>query len=149
MKEYTLKELWDFFPDAKWITQNKNGDLSLWNIKPRCNTMFGDYWYAQRGDFAKIKYIETNYIKEFDNTNWVDCILERPVDYSKWIGKLCWFSDFNGTDKNLEQIGILQFIKGDMFKPRSVNKEGNGFWKYCKPLTADEVKQYILEESDV
>lgn len=78
-------------------------------------------------------------ITEFVGKKPEECIyiVEEPVDYSKWVGKLCWFWDVFEENK---MIGILSFESNEKFK----DEHGIGF-QNCRPVKPDEVK-FVKED---
>lgn len=97
-------------------------------------------------NIVKIKWVPTNKVDLFDNcglksSTGLFCIawrnkteITRPVDESRWIGKLCWFWD-NGEPP---VIGILDRIATDV-SYKYINT-GEETYKCCRPVRRDEVK---------
>lgn len=97
-------------------------------------------------NIVKIKWVPTNKVDLFDNcglksSTGLFCIawrnkteITRPVDESRWIGKLCWFWD-NGEPP---VIGILDRIATDVsYKYINTDEET---YKCCRPVRRDEVQ---------
>lgn len=137
--EKTLEELWEFFPDAKWITSDEDKNIKLFINKP---AIIDDIW-GGCGNWS-IGDIE---IEEFVGLTTDEMIAERPVDYTKWIGKLGVFADDNHPlelkkDKKFDLyycVGILNNITSDRFS------NGYVYFDKFRPLTAEEVKGFIAE----
>lgn len=64
----------------------------------------------------------------------------RPVDKTKWIGKLCRFWDTQET-RAKRTIGILKEINLSQIynKERYITNSGNS-WDHCEPLFRDEIE---------
>lgn len=77
--------------------------------------------------------------------NWRDKTeINRPVDETQWIGKLCWFW---GTDMTKEkEIGILQKTEKYSNNQKLYRSSENGLWCNCRPVRRDEVKFVEDEE---
>lgn len=97
-------------------------------------------------NIVKIKWVPTNKVDLFDNcglksSTGLFCIawrnkteITRPVDESRWIGKLCWFWD-NGEPP---VIGILDRIATDV-SYKYINA-GEETYKCCRPVRRGEVQ---------
>ena len=53
----TLKEVFEFFPDAQWITEDDDGNVGIWNRKPEITVT----WFSDE-DFNDT-IIDLNHIK--------------------------------------------------------------------------------------
>lgn len=100
-------------------------------------------------NIVKIKWVPTNKVDLFDNcglksSTGLFCIawrnkteITRPVDESRWIGKLCWFADDAGD----EYIGVLHAIyNGDDSYPYVCKNNLLRAFKDCRPVRRDEVQ---------
>lgn len=68
--------------------------------------------------------------------NWRDKTeINRPVEESQWIGKLCWF-----WDKNFEKraLGVLKVI--DIESECPYKMQNYAVWQHCRPVRRDEVQ---------
>ena len=107
----------DFEP--RFITKSKTGHISIWREKP------GEGIFIV---FGKLR------ISEFENKDWTECIYEVPrkVDYTKWIGKLCWFSQIRGYNRHL---GILKKISDSGLY---VTDDAGLHYAHCEPVRPDD-----------
>lgn len=64
----------------------------------------------------------------------------EPIDYSKYIGCLCWFWDDLEEEKT---IGILEYISNDNFPYNCI---ANLSYKHCRPVKPEEIKFYKEKE---
>lgn len=138
--EITLAQLWDVLDrEYKYITMDKNGDIIAHVENIRVIPPKGS-WIFEKGS-RYVLYGEFFTVKEFKGKNWEKCLAERPADYSKLIGKLCLFSDDPDYKRNM--VGFLRayHVKDKYpFVP-----DGENPFKYCRPLTKDEVLVYIAK----
>lgn len=75
--------------------------------------------------------------------NWRDKTeIKRPVDYSKYIGKLGWF--WNSQDTDEADIGILISLRDNHYKYVRRNSTLN--YNSFRPLTLEETKNLIAED---
>lgn len=78
------------------------------------------------------------------NIKWGDLTeIQRPEDYSKYIGKLGIFGDDNAA---AEKVAILGMAREGKFAPLGVTM---GFYENFRPLTIHELKEknlIIVEE---
>ena len=86
----------------KWIAKDKYGEITLFEDKPEI--IYNDYWFDCQDKKVEIKALFSEEI-EFDSDDWKDCCVERPIDYSKYIGKLGVFA-FEEKALNLE-VGCI------------------------------------------
>ena len=86
-------------------------------------------------DGYELLKIPENYI----TINWGNLeYVERPKNYSKWIGKLCYF--WEDYDKNRKALGILkETYKGVDGKDRFVTHLC-ATWKHCEPVKEGEIE---------
>lgn len=114
-----VKELFGLLPDDCFSIEKTEGE----NGFPNKVSMVFDMrslgiWHA-----LKIEWHDLTEIK-------------RPVDYSKWIGKLGWFWDFAHEERigKLIEVGIHGYSSGTFSR------------KKFRPLTLEEAKQLIAED---
>lgn len=69
--------------------------------------------------------------------------LKTQPDYKSWVGKLCWFWD--QKDDGDKCIGFLKSYNADAGYP--FIKNNGTTWKNCRPLTREEVEQYLVKEN--
>lgn len=108
-----VKDLFDIIPDRYIrITRDEYNNMRIWSTD--CGV-----------DFTAPVAI-----------NWRDKIeITRPVDETKWVGCLCWFT---GSGATCEYIGILKAIvknRSDKYQMKN-----GGFYSYCRPVRRDEVQ---------
>ena len=122
----------DFEP--RFVTKNDDGDVCMFEYIPEAVESAGQWittvpsgYYAS---FGKIK------LAEFDGKDWTECIYEVPkkADYTKWIGKLCWFWDKEFNTKNI--VGFLTHVNLEALLPFCVNN--SDYWEYCEPVRPDD-----------
>jgi hypothetical protein len=118
----------DFEP--RWVTKDKNGMIKIFEHKPE---KAGYYWLDEHPLYGKahISFIK---LSEFDGKDWAECIYEVPrkVDYTKWIGKLCWFSQIRGYNRHL---GILKKISDSGLY---VTDDAGLHYAHCEPVRPDD-----------
>lgn len=70
------------------------------------------------------------------NIKWGSHVsMMRPVDKSKWIGKLCWFWDGNPDDY------VIDFLQNINENNLCGTYESSGGWyRNCRPLKREEIK---------
>lgn len=123
-----LLESVDLGFEPLWVTRNNNGVVQIWAKEPFKNQ--NDCWdnAYMRASFGLLK------LSDFDGKDWTECIYKVPrkVDYTKWIGKLCWFWDSNSN----KQLGILTGIN-DSDEYRFI-KNRSEFWIHCEPVRPDD-----------
>lgn len=137
--EITLAQLWDVLDgEYKYITMDKNGDIIAHVENIRVIPPKGS-WIFEKGS-RYVLFGEFFTVKEFKGKNWKKCLAERPADYSKWIGKLCVFSDTPDYKKNT--VGFFGEYCVNAAYP-FVTKEGDPF-KYCRPLTKGEALEFVV-----
>lgn len=117
----------DFEP--RWVTKDDNGTISIFAERPECRF---SVWasHPKLQTFGRIK------LAEFENKDWQECIYEVPkkVDYTKWIGKLCWFWDEEFNTKNI--VGFLTRVDLESQRPFCVNN--CDYWEHCEPVRPDD-----------
>ena len=69
----------DFEP--RWVTQDSNGRVTIWERKPECRSDIL-LWY--RGNYGTGFYTKLK-LTEFDGKDWTECIYEVP---QKTTGKI-------------------------------------------------------------
>jgi hypothetical protein len=142
--EVTLAQLWDVLDaEYKYITMDKNGNIIAHVETIRVNPL-KDSWIFGKGS-RYVLFGEFFTVEEFKGKNWKKCSVERPSespsDYSKWIGKLCVFSDNPDYKRNV--VGLFGEYCVNSAYP-FITTVGDPF-KYCRPLTKDEVLVYIAK----
>ena len=75
--------------------------------------------------------------------NWHDAIVERPIDYSECIGKLCFFS-FEIMDK-VTSVGPCMLIEYNPDMDCAFKAENGDWWENCTPVTKEQVLKYLYE----
>lgn len=81
-----------------------------------------------------------NYTSFASPESW--SIYKDPNDPKNWIGKLCWFWDICEDDK------LIGFLSDYCPKNESPFWRDKGFtWENCRPLTREEVEQYLVKEN--
>lgn len=116
----------DFEP--RWVTKDETGVVELWEKKPN-KTNYGCWsCYGWQTRLAVLK------LSEFEGKDWTECIYEVPrkVDYTKWIGKLCWFSQIRGYNRHL---GILKKISDSGLY---VTDDTGLHYAHCEPVRPDD-----------
>lgn len=65
--------------------------------------------------------------------------ITRPENPKDWIGKLCWFWDYDDTKKGL---GVLLEIEDEQQYPykTTVSLVGGTFYKHCSPVKREEIE---------
>lgn len=136
IKANEIFKLKDLNKKWKWLAKDKNGLIYLYNIKPipiqNCWTMHDECFCIS--DFFNDLELD------FGTDDWTKCIAERPIDYSKYIGKLGIFDD---SEEKLNfkygKFSILSFIDNEScYKFIDVN---GAYWRYFKPLTKEEIEK--------
>jgi len=120
--EQDVKELFDLLPDYVKKIENKTNKSNIFEQRFIIEgENFKDY------DVVNILAIDWGNLKE----------IKRPVDYSKYIGKLGWFA----TSDYKPIIGILkEYNDVPVFKP----EECQYWYTKFKPLTLTELKEKNL-----
>lgn len=116
----------DFEP--RWVTQNKGGYVCIWEKKPE---QAEDFW-DMNGNYAGAEFRLK--LAEFENKHWSECIYEVPQkeERTKWIGKLCWFSQIRGYNRHL---GILKKISDSGLY---VTDDAGLHYAHCEPVRPDD-----------
>ena len=117
----------DFEP--RWVTKNAFGIVAIrGDEKPEPEST---KWI---GSTIKYKSFGQLKLSEFDGKDWTECIYEVPrkVDYTKWIGKLCWFSQIRGYNRHL---GILKKISDSGLY---VTDDAGLHYAHCEPVRPDD-----------
>ena len=127
----------------KWITKDKYGVVELHTEMPlKTDCIF----YNDFGDEYCLDNLFSEEI-EFDSDDWKECCVERPVDYSKYIGKLGVFG-FEERALNLE-VGCIDILLDIIDKLEEKFQSVNGyFYTHFRPLTPEEIKELTSYEEE-
>ena len=124
-----LLESVDLNFEPRWVTKDENGEICIWD----CNMpeLDGKVWNCLDERYEWLGKIK---LSEFENKDWQECIYQVPrkVDYTKWIGKLCWFSQIRGYNRHL---GILKKISDSGLY---VTDDAGLHYAHCEPVRPDD-----------
>lgn len=113
-----VKELFDILPNEIEIV-----------LKDLFNNEQIEFYNKDRGYIYSCAHIRVNWRDKKEIT--------RPVDEYKWIGRLSWFTDYDGG----EYIGVLHAIRnGDDSYPYVCKNGILRSFKHCRPVRRDEIK---------
>ena len=95
-------------------------------------------WKPLDGCYREIECIGVSPLTPWENIE-AYCVIPEPApyvpepDYSKWIGKPCWF----GHAENKEEVcSVLEkYVVGE----RNPFRTHLNAWPWCRPVTADEI----------
>lgn len=139
--EITLNDLWKALSkDYKYITMDEDGAVWAHEKEPHRDAIER---YVSGGALYVLSTLIFS-VEEFEGKEWDECIFERPLDCSKWIDKLCVFSD--DVDFKNQTISLLLKYYADDEYP-FVTNDGDSF-KYCRPLAKEECLKYIVNERE-
>lgn len=138
IKANEIFKLKDLDKRWKWVARNKNGLTALFSIKP---TKSKDYWTVHDECFC-ISDLFNDLELDFGTNDWTKCIAERPIDYSKYIGKLGIFADDEEKlNYKAETIYILSSINNKSESIYKFTDIDGACWKYFRPLTKEEIEK--------
>lgn len=124
----------------KWIAKDRDNRIYIYALKPKNE-------YKLWNNVSYFIEITNTFQEEIDfgTDDWTKCCVERPVDYSQYIGKLGIFSDRKDSLKlecvemDMVHLSILENIDDKkMFWPRAYR---DYCFRYFRPLTKEEIKQ--------
>ncbi len=122
----------DFEP--RWVTKDENGDVYIFEDVPE--TYEQSKQWATTVPASGLAGYEGLKLSEFDSKDWTECIYEVPkkVDYTKLVGKLCWFWDEECNTKNI--VGFLTRVDLEAQHPFCINN--SDCWENCEPVLPDD-----------
>ena len=149
-------------PNFMWMKE------TIWNSVPEKFK-----WIAADDDlvvraFTEIPWAEKyNFFSEEDEGEWIyvcgkegyipwftglrESLIERPMDYGEWVGKLCWFWGDNENKEGLH-VGFCASISEDLkhkFECSDTKCRDDFmriFYTNCRPLTEEEALNLVVRK---
>lgn len=117
---------------AKYIFKNKDGVIGWSDSKPIKTE--NEFICGLNSTYGFLGHIN---ISEFEDKDWVDCIIEKETPKKEWIGCLCWFYNDDPMSFYHKELGILTKIENSDVP--YVSNTGSKY-KCVKPVKKSEFK---------